>query len=388
VTSSAPEVSSAQQRSESLHARMQAAIRGSSTESTWHWDDSAFEALASAIFAHQYESSAPYRRYCDSRGVTPDSLSGWQDIPAVPTEVFKAVDLFAFTPEQAGTVFLTSGTRFGAQGRHLMRTDATYLASLAPWLDRFLLCGLQSSALPSVYVLAPPSADDPGSSLSHMLQWAHDQRGGPGSRFFWSEAGPALADCAAALRDAEGTDTPLLLLATSRALEGLLESTVESWSLPAGSVVMETGGPKSSGMDFDRDAFHLALASRFALPVAAVVSEYGMTELGSQGYSPSWLCEVDPDAAIRWSNLDADLHVFPPWCRVRALSPDDLRVLPFGERGLLCYWDLSNIDSVLCVLTADEGIVDETGVRMLGRSVAAAPRGCSLAVEEILGTSP
>ena len=179
----------------------------------------------------------------------------------------------------------------------------------------------------------------------------------------------------------------MLLLATSRALDALLQSTSDSWSLPPGSVVMETGGPKSSGMAFDRAQFHGELAARLGVPVDSVVSEYGMTELGSQGYSPSLLRAVDEDAARRWPSLDPDLHVFPPWCRVRALSPDDLSILPLGDRGLLCYWDLSNIDSVLCVLTADEGIVDSSGVRMLGRSTSASPRGCSLAVEEILGAS-
>jgi acyl-CoA synthetase (AMP-forming)/AMP-acid ligase II len=376
------------QRSDALHAAVRSAIRDSVAESAWDWGDPSFDALARDLFEHQYRSCAPYGRYCEGRGVTPSNLGGWQDIPAVPTEVFKSVDLFAFPPDQASTVFLTSGTRFGQRGRHLMRTDATYVASLALWLDRFLLCGAAASTPSRVYVLAPPAADDPASSLSHMLQWAHDERGGPGSRFFWSDEGPALADCAAALLEAAGQEVPVLMLATAGVLQALMESTDALWTLPAGSVVMETGGPKRSDMEFDRGAFHRALAARFGLPLAAVVSEYGMTELGSQGYSPSWLCAVDPAAAGRWPSLDADLHVFPPWCRVRALDPDDLRVLPVGERGLLCFWDLSNVDSILCVLTADEGVVTRGGVRMLGRSPAASPRGCSLAVEEILGAVP
>jgi hypothetical protein len=388
VTRSVPGADEVQNRSEALHALLQAAMSGTTSQSAWTWSDDLFNDLACAVFSHQYASCAPYRRYCVGRGVTPDSLAGWEHIPAVPTEVFKSMDLFAFPSAEATTTFLTSGTRFGSRGRHLLRTDSTYLASLAPWLDRFLLCGLPDGSLPRVFVLAPPRSADPGSSLSHMLQWAYDERGAPESRFFWSEDGPGLADCASALEAAASTNTPILLLATSGALEGLLDSTAASWTLPEGSVVMETGGPKASGMAFDRSALHSELSSRLGVPIAAVVSEYGMTELGSQGYSPSWLRAVDPEAALRWPTLDPDLHVFPPWCRVRALSPDDLGVLPHGARGLLCYWDLSNIDSVLCVLTADEGVVEEAGVRMLGRSVAATPRGCSLAVEEILGASP
>jgi hypothetical protein len=71
------------------------------------------------------------------------------------------------------------------------------------------------------------------------------------------------------------------------------------------------------------------------------------------------------------------------------VDPDNLDPLPLGERGLLCFWDLSNVDSALAVLTADEGIVQSEGVSLLGRSPGATPRGCSLAVEEILsGVAP
>jgi hypothetical protein len=368
--------------SDRLHLRVQEAISGSTESGGWALSDSLFEELSHSLFEHQYSSCQPYRKFCDGRGITPLSLNSWEDIPAVPTEVFKSVDLFAFSADEAQTVFLTSGTRFGSRGRHLLRTDATYLASLAPGFDRFLLG--QARERPLVYVLAPPADVEPASSLSHMLQWAHDHRGAPGSRFFWTPGGPDLHEYASALRAAT---TPVLLLSTARALQALMDSSDDSWTLPEGSVVMETGGPKKSGMHFDRRVFHAEVAARLGLPVFAVVSEYGMTELGSQGYSPSLLLNTAPTARGAVVPPADDLHIFPPWCKVRALDPDDLTLLPEGRRGLLCFWDLSNVDSVLCVLTADEGIVTKRGVHLLGRSSAASPRGCSLAVEEILGGS-
>jgi len=368
--------------SDQLHRRVQETITESTKSGGWDLADSLFDDLSRSLFEHQYSSCPPYRRFCDGRGITPFTLSRWEDIPAVPTEVFKSVDLFAFSADEAQIVFLTSGTRFGNRGRHLLRTDATYLASLAPGFDRFLLP--EGSEKPLIYVLAPPVDVDPASSLSHMLQWAHDQRGAPRSRFFWTPEGPDLDECASALRAAT---SPVLLLSTARAIQALLETHDGAWVLPEGSVVMETGGPKTSGMKFDRRLFHDEVAARLGLPAFSVVSEYGMTELGSQGYSPSLLLHRGAAARESEVSLSADLHVFPPWCRVRALDPDDLTLLPEGKRGLLCFWDLSNVDSVLCVLTADEGIVTERGVHLLGRSSSASPRGCSLAVEEILGGS-
>lgn len=368
-------------RSTALHAQVQEAIQGSVGAQAWHWPDALFDSLARRVFEHQYRSCAAYRSYCDGRSIQPDTLADWAAIPAVPTEVFKTVDLFAFEPDAASVTFMTSGTRLGRRGRHLLARSDTYQASLSLWLDRFLL---EDGVPRRVLVLAPDASTDPASSLSFMLQWAVDERGGPGSRFLWTSEGPDLDTCDAELRAAEGEGMPILLLATASALHGLLEASSSTWALPEGSLVMETGGPKRSGMQFSRADFHETLGRRLGLAVSSVVSEYGMTELGSQGYSPSHLRRIDAEAAERWPQLDPDLHVFPPWCRVRSLHPDDLRVLPQGERGLLCFWDLSNVDSALCILTADEGVVTSTGVRLLGRSAAATPRGCSLAVEEIL----
>ena len=374
----------ARERSDSLHARIAAVIRRSVREGLWALPEHEFDALAKALFEHQFLSCAPYRAFCEGRGVNPSSLRSADDIPPVPTEVFKSVDLFAFPADDAGITFLTSGTRFGGRGRHHLRDDRTYEASMGPWMDRLLLAA-EGPGERQIWVLAPPASVAPDSSLSHMLQWGHDHRGGPGSRFFWTHEGPDLTGLRAALDLVEPTDPPVVLLSTARALQAVLEAPGGSWQLPSGSVVMETGGPKRSGMVFERATFHQELSDALGVPGSAVVSEYGMTELGSQGYSPSLLASVDATAATRWPEPSVDLHVFPPWCRVRALSTDDLSILPPGERGLLCFWDLANVDSVLCVLTADEGSVTEHGVRLFGRSEAATPRGCSLAVEELLG---
>src|SRR5262245_49351375 len=52
-----------------------------------------FEAWALRVFAHQYERNAPYRAFCDRRGVTPTTLARWEDVPAVPTAAFRRLDL-------------------------------------------------------------------------------------------------------------------------------------------------------------------------------------------------------------------------------------------------------------------------------------------------------
>jgi len=228
-----------------------------------------------------------------------------------------------------------------------------------------------------------------------------DRRGGPGSSFYWDAGGPRLAAAAEAMRDASAGGTPVLVLGTARALQALLEGLVAGTLgsppvLPRGSRLMETGGFKGAARTLSRDLFYEGLASALSLPVAAIVSEYGMTELGSQGYQPSWLACRDPEAARRFAGLAAALpeatdalglarmFVFPPWCRVQAVDADTLALLPDGRRGLLRFWDLANVDSITAVQTADLGVVCDNTVVLSGRAPGSAARGCSLAVDEIL----
>jgi hypothetical protein len=58
--------------------------------------------------------------------------------------------------------------------------------------------------------------------------------------------------------------------------------------------------------------------------------------------------------------------------------------VPEGTPGLLCHHDLANAGSVAAVLTEDMGVAVDGGFRVLGRAPGAEPRGCSLALEELL----
>ena len=55
--------------------------------------DEQFDALALRLFAYQYESNAPFRSFCQRRGATLRNVKTWSDIPAVPIDAFKAMEL-------------------------------------------------------------------------------------------------------------------------------------------------------------------------------------------------------------------------------------------------------------------------------------------------------
>ena len=74
-------------------------------EPLWGEDEERFDALARALFAHQFERCLPYRRFCERRAATPASVGGWRAIPPVPTGAFKELALRCFPAER--TVHIT-----------------------------------------------------------------------------------------------------------------------------------------------------------------------------------------------------------------------------------------------------------------------------------------
>lgn len=340
------------------------------------WDDSRFDALARAVFVHQYEEVAPYRRFCDNRGVTPDTLESWLEIPAVPTDVFKRVRLTAVAPDEVVRTFRTSGTTLGDRGAHHFGTLDYYRAAIDAPFRRF--CLPEGRRLPML-VLAPTPGEAPDSSLSFMLGELVQRFGHPlYSGFFVTEddAGELGFDFdgfVESLQDARG---PVMILGTAFAFVEYFEQIDLSLQLPAGSRVMETGGLKGKTREVSRDDLYGWFAERFDIAEDHRIAEYSMTELSSQAYTDAL------SAGLPWSQAK---FVTPPWARVVAVDPQTLDPLPAGERGLLRWYDLANVDSVLAVQTSDVGVVDDDGrFELFGRASGAQLRGCSLTVEEIV----
>ena len=86
-----------------------------------------------------------------------------------------------------------------------------------------------------------------------------------------------------------------------------------------------------------------------------------MSELSSQGYAGS-----------------TGAFQFPPWVRVRIISPETGREVADGETGLIRIFDLANVFSVAAIQTEDLGIRRGDGFELVGRAQLAEPRGCSL----------
>jgi len=80
------------------------------------------------------------------------------------------------------------------------------------------------------------------------------------------------------------------------------------------------------------------------------------------------------------------VYFAPPWMRVTAVDPTTLLPVAPGEIGVARIVDLANVDSAVAIQTSDRVRVSGGGhrVELLGRAPGAMPRGCSLAIDEIL----
>ena len=133
----------------SLEAELAATIRAHRDG-----DPFPFEEWALRVFAHQYARVPAYRAFCERRGIAPQGLASWEDVPPVPVGAFRRVDL-ATGPAEA--VFRTSGTTGGPEdrGRHLVPHLDLYRASALAGFARFVLP--DGARLPALFLLPPPS---------------------------------------------------------------------------------------------------------------------------------------------------------------------------------------------------------------------------------------
>lgn len=128
-------------------------------------------------------------------------------------------------------------------------------------------------------------------------------------------------------------------------------------------VIMETGGMKGRRKEMMREEVHAILKQNFNVP--QIHSEYGMTELLSQGYSAG-----------------EGIFKTPPWLKI--LKRDlynPLQVSANSGRGALNIIDMANIYSCAFIATQDlVNIISDSTFEIIGRTDNSDIRGCNLMV--------
>jgi hypothetical protein len=281
----------------------------------------------------------------------------------VPAVAFKETVLACGAAER---IYESSGTTAGPErrSRHHVTDVEVYRTAV---LAGFARAVLPAGSCRGFIVAAPERATHPTSSLGEMVTWLREAYDAGAAPSYLSASGALdLEGLAAALDLAARGDASTIIVAVSAALLALddwARVRGRAWRLPAGSLVVDTGGCKGYARDVGRAEILSRYTERLGVVPEQVVNEYGMTELGSQLYARG----LGP-------------HVGPPWLRTIVCGPGSRRETRAGDVGLLRHVDLANYGSVLAVQTEDLGRAVDGGIELRGRAGNAESRGCSLLV--------
>ncbi len=314
-------------------------------------NDIDFETLTFQIFKHQFENNPTYRSFCDLLYKHPSDIKHLKDIPFLPIEFFKSHEIVSNNNPIQET-FTSSGTTGSITSKHHVTDILIYEKSYRKGFEHFY--GNIEEYV--ILALLPNYLERKGSSLVYM---ANDliKRSKQAESGFYLHDIKRLAEKLIKL-DQEGKK--VLLIGVSFALLDLIDAT--QFKLK-NTIIMETGGMKGRRKEMIRTELHQQLCEGFG--VTEIHSEYGMTELLSQGYSKG-----------------NGIFETPPWMKLFTRDPEDaLTIQPNGKSGGINVIDLANINSCSFIATQDLGKVhtDQT-FEILGRFDHSDIRGCNLMV--------
>lgn len=312
-----------------------------------------FGLLALEIFYYQAARQSLYADYLSLLKIDPTHVQHFTEIPFLPISFFKShlLQTGAWTAEKT---FTSSGTTGATTARHGVRSVDFYLHNTKRGFEHFYGDLSQFCVL----ALLPAYLERQGSSLVAMADYFIQQSNYSQSGFFLHD----LERLSTILRDNQQRKIPTLLIGVSFALWDLAEQFPADYS---DLIIMETGGMKGRRKEVTRSELHHIFKQAFQ--TTHIHSEYGMTELLSQGYSKG-------------------KGIFYPAPTMQVLTrevTDPFCLQKTGKTGVLNIIDLANLDTISFIATDDLGKVYEDGAfEVLGRLDASDVRGCNLLVLE------
>lgn len=313
-------------------------------------NDTAFEEIALRLFRFQAEQNPVYRQYLAYIAVDARDVTKLDEVPFLPISLFKTHQITTgdWVPE---VVYTSSGTSGMSTSQHAVKSKEFYLSHSRKIFESVYgpLTGFH------ILCLLPSYLERTGSSLVAMAGHFIEASQSVHSGFFLRDL-DRLAAVLESIRD----DRKILLLGVSFALLDLAEQYELDLSR---CIVMETGGMKGRRQEITRAELHEILKKNFN--VAAIHSEYGMTELLSQAYSKG-----------------DGVYDCPASMRVVIRELNDPFSTSHPDSGVINVVDLANFHSCAFVETQDLGKRLQAGhFEVLGRMDASDARGCNLLAE-------
>ena len=314
-------------------------------------NQSDFKTCALQVFRHQFKNNAIYRSFCDLLYIHSSDVKEVEEIPFLPIQFFKSHAVLSSTQAVKET-FTSSGTTGSSVSKHMVTDLSWYTKSYTKSFEYFYGPIEEYTVLG----LLPNYLERDGSSLIYMVDDFIKKSNKPASGFYLNN----LTELSKTLIALDKKGEKVLLIGVTFALLDLIER--QQFKLQ-NTIIMETGGMKGRRKEIIRNELHEILSAGFG--VSKIYSEYGMTELLSQGYSSG-----------------DGVFDCPPWMKILARDTEDaLTMVGTNKTGGLNVIDLANYNSCSFIATQDLGKVDNNGrFEVLGRFDHSDIRGCNLMV--------
>ncbi len=310
--------------------------------------DDDFEFWALKVFRFQYENTPVYREFCDLLKKTQPKTSA--EIPFLPISFFKS-HLVKNKDLPVQLTFKSSGTTGMERSKHAIQVQEMYVASFRKTYTEQM--GNPSDQV--ILALLPNYLEQGESSLVYMVNDLIQLTNSSISGFVLDDPNTLLSRYREALKEKK----KVVIFGVSYALLDLAEKKVDL----SEATIIETGGMKGRRKELTKEELHEELKSGLNVPF--ICSEYGMTELLSQGYSK-----------------EDQLFELPAWMKVQLRETNDpLARLSKQKTGGIDIIDLANVYSCSFISTQDLGRLKNGKLKLMGRFDHSDIRGCNLLVQ-------
>jgi hypothetical protein len=347
-----------------------------------------FDSLALEIFRYQAGNNLVYKRYVECLHIQVDSINSIEQIPFLPIEFFKTQTVIT-GEDRTLITFESSGTTGQNTSQHHVQDPDFYVEIAEQIFEKFYgkLADFQ------ILALLPSYLERTNSSLVYMVEHFIKKSGSANSGFYLDDY-EALAKALKGDRkqETEGKGKisipKTLLIGVTFGLLDFAESGTAGAPVDLSFlqdidnlIVMETGGMKGRRKELLREEVHEILTSAFH--VENIHSEYGMTELLSQGYSKGeGIFELPVSMKIMLRDVNDPFHY-----------------ISNSRSGGINVIDLANVDSCSFIETKDLGSwitenIEQSSekndenkssncqqFRILGRFDNSDIRGCNLMIQ-------
>ncbi len=312
-----------------------------------------FQNAALEVFRYQAQENEVYKNFLNFLNVDYTTINHTNDIPFLPIQFFKKFELVSGN-RAIEKIFTSSGTTGMTTSKHMVTDLALYHYSLEKCFEQFY--GPLTDY--TIFALLPSYLERTGSSLIDMVEYWIEKSANPKSGFYLYNHEELYENLLAH----EKTGKKAILIGVSFALLDFVEHYKMNLQH---TIVMETGGMKGRKKEITRAELHHILKNGFG--TEEIHSEYGMTELLSQGYSRGDLTFKSPN-----------------WMRILIRETEDpLKYVTEGKTGGVNVIDLANYNSISFIATDDLGKkISQNQFEILGRFDHSDVRGCNLMIVE------